>query len=491
MIRKATWLWIVSVSLLMLAGSPTVVHAQSSSKSIADRSITWPTGEQWRSVLLLEDYNTRVVVLSVAALGIAAGLVGSFTLLRKRALIGDALAHASLPGIALAFMIATAMGGDGKSLPLLLLGATLGGLAGVGFILAVQRFTRLKQDAVLGIVLSVFFGAGAALLSIIQQMRTGSAAGLETFIYGKTASIKQDDATLIMVVAVFSIVLCIVLFKELKLLCFDQDFTDSQGLSSVFLDIVLMALVVAVTMVGLKAVGLILVVALLVIPPAAARFWTESLKRLTVVSATFGLAGGVLGALASALLPRLPSGAMIVLVCALIFLVSMMLGSAHGVVPRELRRWRLNRSIERQHLLRGIFELIERNTDDSSEVSAAQSVEFGELLHLRSWSKGRLNNTIRRAIQDGWVRLADDHVRLTQAGYAEAARLTRQHRLWELYLIRYADVAPGRVDRDADDIEHVLEPEVVDELESILDERPLTISVPADPHQASGQEAIR
>lgn len=458
--------------------------AQATTRSITDRSITWPSWEQWWSVLWLQDYNTRVVVVSVAMLGIAAGLVGSFTLLRKRALIGDALAHASLPGIAVAFLLSAAWGGNGKSLPMLLVGATLGGLCGVGTILLVQSATRLKQDAVLGIVLSVFFGAGAALLGIVQQMKTGSAAGLETFIYGKTASIQQSDANLILGVAVLSLGISVLLFKELKLLCFDQDFADAQGLSSIALDVVLMTLVVAVTMVGLQAVGLILVVALLVIPPAAARFWTDSLFRLAAVSAAFGLLGGVLGAVTSALLPKLPSGAMIVLVCAFIFVVSMALGPARGVIPRELRRRKLNHNIDRQHLLRGLFELLEHGQNlELAGAPAIKPVRFEQLLRLRSWSPQRLRRTIARAAANHWVRSSHDEIRLTSVGYAEAARLTRQHRLWELYLIRYADVAPARVDRDADAIEHVLEPEIVDELEALLDESPVAIPVPSDPHR--------
>jgi manganese/zinc/iron transport system permease protein len=480
--------WRLAVLVLIVLGHflvASTASAQSASKSITDRSVEWPTLEQWRRVVLLEDYNTRIVVLSVATLGIAAGVVGSFTLLRRRALIGDALAHASLPGIALAFLIATALGGNGKSLPVLLLGATIGGLVGVGFILLVQSHSRLKQDTVLGIVLSVFFGAGASLLSVIQQMKTGSAAGLESFIYGKTASIKQNDATLILTVAFISILACILLFKELKLLCFDQDFADSRGLSTVLLDLILMSLVVCVTMVGLQAVGLILVVALLVIPPAAARFWTDSLKRIVIVAAIFGLIGGVVGAVASALLPNLPSGAMIVLVCALIFLISMAFGSARGVVPRELRRFRLNRNIDRQHLLRGVFELMETNgIEQDVRLSSIPSVSIGELLTLRSWSKSRLQKTIRRAEMQELVRCKSDQLFLTQAGLAEAARLTRQHRLWELYLIRHADIAPSRVDRDADDIEHILEPEMVDELEALLDESPAVISVPRSPHDS-------
>ena len=141
--------------------------------SITDRRIRWPSWEEWQRVLLLEDYNTRIVVFGTAVLGCAAGMVGCFTLLRKRALMGDAISHATLPGIVLAFILANLVGWADKSLPLLLCGATVTGLIGVGVILILRNLTRLKEDAALGIVLSVFFGAGISLLGVVQQMQTG------------------------------------------------------------------------------------------------------------------------------------------------------------------------------------------------------------------------------------------------------------------------------------------------------------------------------
>jgi len=455
-------------------------------RSITDRSVRMPSWPQLRSVLFLEDYNTRVVMLGVALLGAAAGLVGSFTLLRKRALLGDALAHASLPGITVAFMIGTAMGADGKSLPLLLTGATVGGLMGVALILLLQHYTRLKQDASLGIVLSVFFGAGVAMLGVIQQMETGHAAGLETFIYGKTASMRREDGIIIAVAAIISMLGCGLLFKELKLLCFDQDFAGSRGLPVWLLDTILMSLVVMVTMVGLQAVGLILIVALLVIPAAAARFWTESMARLAGIASMLGLIGGVLGAGASALFPRLPSGALIVLVCSVLFLFSMTLGGKRGVLPRWLRRRRLDAKIARQHLLRGLFEILESDPSADRQHPTQNRVRIEDLLAKRSWSASQLNRQIRRAQESELVQRKNGSIALTPAGYAEAARLTRQHRLWELYLVHYADVATARVDRDADAIEHVLEPEVVEQLERLLDEAPFRIDVPVSPHQLEG-----
>jgi manganese/zinc/iron transport system permease protein len=467
---------------LLAAGPVTALPAAEirSDRSIADRSVDWPAWAQWRRVFLLQDYNTRVVILGASLLGCAAGLVGSFTLLRKRALMGDALSHAALPGICLAFIAATALGGSGKSLPFLLLGATLSGLIGVGAILSIRKLTRLKEDTALGMVLSVFFGAGIALLGVIQQMRQGHAAGLEAFIYGKTASMGAQDALLIAAAAVGCSGACLLLFKEFKLLCFDDAFAGSQGVPVMRLDLALMALVVTICIVGLQAVGLILMIALLVIPAAAARFWTESMAKMALISAGLGALCGMIGAGMSALFAKLPSGAMIVLVCTAFFLISMVFGSARGVLARVVRRWRLNRNVDRQHLLRAMYEILESPAGARGEPGGGRRVvSIRDLLSRRSWSRRRLKREIARARRAGLVEGAEQ-VGLTDRGLKEAARLTRQHRLWELYLITYADIAPSLVDRDADAIEHVLDPEIVAELEALLETA--HAEVPASPH---------
>jgi manganese/zinc/iron transport system permease protein len=450
---------------------------------------------QWARVLLMKDYNTRVVIFGVAVLGGASGLIGSFTLLRKRALMGDALSHASLPGLALAFITASMIGESGKSLPWLLGGATVSGLVGVGVILVIRNQTRLKEDAALGIVLSVFFGVGVALMGVVNQMNTGNAAGLKGFIYGKTASMGAADAQLIAIASLIVIVGCLLLFKELKLLCFDEEFAGAQGFPIIALDVALMSMVILVTIVGLQAVGLVLMIAMMVIPAAAARFWTESMWRMMLWAALLGMFGSICGGLISALFPGLPSGAMIVLVSSLFFFVSMMLGTRRGVLIRFARRLRLNRRIDRQHLLRAMFERIEsssRAIEDVSRRSAANEanrrmpVSMDQLLSMRSWSRRRLAKAINRAAEGELIRVKGETCKLTQAGFAEAARLTRQHRLWEMYLIAYAEVATSNVDRDADDIEHVLAPEVIDQLEDLLDEQGMTIPVPASPHRVPG-----
>jgi len=490
--NRSALLFLVAIAVGVLGSDR--IFAQTVSpptrRTITDRQITWPTREQWQRVVLLRDYNSRVVIVGTMLLGSAAGLVGSFTLLRKRALLGDALSHATFPGIYLAFMIATALGGDGKSLPLLLAGATCSGLLGVGSILLIRNLTRIKEDAALGIVLSVFFAAGVALWGIGQQMKTGHAAGLEAFIYGKTASMGIRDAQIIGTAALLCLVACGALFKEFKLLCFDEGFAASRGFRVAWLDMILMALVVTVSIVGLQAVGLVLVVALLVIPAAAARFWTESMWKMALIASVLGAVSGIVGAAISALFSKLPSGAMIVLVCSACFLVSLVCGTARGVLVRTWRRIRLNRSIDRQHLLRAVYEILDnsRNTPESVD-PPADGVPFQDLLAKRSWSAHRLARELRRAQRAGLVHTSPtNQISLTTTGVTKARRLTRQHRLWELYLITHADVAPSRVDRDADAIEHVLETDVVQELERLLEyQRGSTL--PANPHAQVGPDA--
>jgi manganese/zinc/iron transport system permease protein len=438
--------------------------------------------EIW-NILFLRDYNTRLVVICTMLLGCACGLMGGFLLLRKRSLMGDTLSHATLPGVGLSFMLAVALGGDGKSLPILLGGAAITGVIGCAAVLFIREQTRIKEDAAMGIVLSVFFGAGVAILGVIQTMPEGSAAGLESFIYGKTASMVLSDFQILVLVTVCVITCSLLFFKEFRLLCFDETFAAALGWSVKFLDILLFALITAVTVAGLQAVGLILIIAFLITPAAAARFWTNQLDRMLVLSALIGGASGWLGASLSAFIPRLPGGAVIVLVAALFFVVSMLIGTERGVMIRFLRQSQLKKRMGRQHLLRALYEILEggRVTEELN----IRTVPFRQIRGRRTWSDTQLRDYIRRAYNDGLVEAPNkvDSILLTKTGLAEAAQVTRNHRLWEMYLIEYADVATSRVDRDADMVEHILGEKMVTRLEDKLQAyRSVGSLVPQSPH---------
>ena len=491
-LHLALGLWILLFVVPSLRGA--VIHDHTEGirplGSLGNRPIDWPSRADLLRVALLQDYNTRLVVVSASLLGTACGLIGGFLLLRKRSLMGDTLSHATLPGICLAFMGMVAFGHSGKSMPGLLLGAVLSGILGFATVLAIRKVTRVKDDAAMGIVLSVFFGLGVALLGLIQKMPEGSAAGLEAFIYGKTASMVFEDFVVVSSVTVAALLVCVALFKEFRLVCFDEGFASSQGWPVVVLDTIMLGLVTIVTVAGLQAVGLILVIAFLITPAAAARFWTHRLGHLLALGALIGGLSGWMGAAISALLPRLPAGAIIVLVAAILFLVSMFFGSARGVLVRWFRQSRLKRKIGRQHLLRAAYEWLESRVENPDRERVINGpIKMAALVSSRSWSVPELNREIRRAYDDAFVQsFSDGELCLNEAGFLAAARVTRNHRLWELYLIENADIAPNHVDRDADAVEHVLGEPLVNELEKLLpayrDAR--RSPMPGSPHPISG-----
>jgi len=294
-------------------------------------------------LMSLQDSSTRVVMMSTAGLAIAAALVGTLAMLRRRALVGDAVAHASLPGICLAWFVA----GD-RSLAVLLLGALVLGLACMGTMALLQRLARTREDATTAIAISGFFGLGIVLSRMIQNQPSGNRAGLDGFLFGKAASAVASDAWLVLAVAGIVVVLVLGLRKEFGLLCFDRDFAVGLGRPVHRLDGLLLVLVALVTVAGLPSVGVVLVVALLVIPAAAARCWSSSLGAMLAISALIGAASAIIGTGLSAVLPPpsgavgggWPTGPMIVLTAAVLFVLSLLLAPERGVLIAMWRRHR-------------------------------------------------------------------------------------------------------------------------------------------------------
>ncbi|WP_309084707.1 metal ABC transporter permease [Chelativorans sp.] len=290
------------------------------------------------ALLLQAGYNAALVAIGAALLGIAAGSGGTFLFLRKRALVSDAVAHATLPGVGIAFMLMVALGGDGRNLPVLLLGSALS--AGIG-LLAVEWITtrtRLAEDTAIGAVLSVFFGFGIVLLTIIQTMASGYQAGLEGFLLGSTAGMLFADAVVIALGGAISVAFILVLRRPMTLVAFDPEFAAASGVNVRRMDLAMMGLVMAVTVIGLKLVGLILVVALLIIPPVTARLWTERTERVVLLSGLIGGFSGYVGAALSASAPHLPTGAIIVLVGFALFALSLLFAPVRGILAALIRR---------------------------------------------------------------------------------------------------------------------------------------------------------
>jgi manganese/zinc/iron transport system permease protein len=429
--------------------------------------------EQWLPVVLLQDHTARTVLLGTSLLGVTAGIIGTFMLLRKRALVGDVVGHSALPGIALAFLLMQIIApGSGKSLPALLVGAFAAGLAGAVSVLLIDRYSRVKSDAAMALVLSVFYGLGAALFTVVQRVPRGNAAGLQGYLNGKTASLVADDIWLFAAVAAVVLVVAILLHKEFTLLCFDDEYAAAEGWPVMLLDGLLIGLVVTVTVIGMQSVGLILVVATLIIPPAAARFWTDDIRWMTLGAGLIGGASAYAGTLLSSLFPRLAAGAVIVLCGTTLFAFSLACGRKRGVIPAWRRRRRTQRDVGRVDLLRAIFEFQEQTAprQESLDPQELQQMSFtlSDLMPMRTWQPRMVDRLLHIARQDQLLEQSGQQWRLTSDGAAEAQRIVRNHRLWEMYLMQYADILPSHVDRDADLAEHVLDPAIIAELERRL-----------------------
>lgn len=430
------------------------------------RSESLTIGEVLEVLSFHGGYNTNAVLAGSAMLGLAAGVVGVFALLRKRSLVADAIGHATLPGIVVAFLIAASFGASGRSLPVLLLGAAASGALAVLCIFGILRYTRLREDAAIGIVLGVFFGVGVVLLSYVQRPENVSAspAGLHHFIYGQTAAMRAGDAMLMAGIALSAVVVTAVLFKEFAIACFNDDYARVAGFPVNVLDGLVLGLVVLVTVAGLQAVGLILVIALLIIPPVAARLWTDRLLPLMLISGGLGALSGYTGAATSALLPSAPAGSVIVLCGGAVFVVSLLIAPRHGVLATASRRAIQRLRIAGDHLLEAAHEHdVARKGETAITSRTIRAME--RLWGWPVWLGPMVTAGLRRR---GYLQRTSDGYELTTTGSARGARIARNHQLWEQYLQTYADVAPGHVDWSADTVEHVLSPELVTELEAAL-----------------------
>ncbi len=299
-------------------------------------------------------YNTLLVATGAGLLGIAAWVTGAFLYLRKRSLVSDAISHATLPGVALAFIVMVALGGEGRNLVGLLGGAALSSLAGLAVVQWLTRRTRLGEDAAIGAVLSVFFGFGIVLLTVIQTLGAGRQAGLETFLLGSTAGMLRADAIVIAVGGALTLVACLLLRRPMTMVSFDAEYAATQGLVPARVDMGMMALALAVTTIGLKIVGLILIVALLILPAVAARFWTERAEVVALLAGVMGGLAGASGAVLSALAPDLPTGPIIVLVAAALFTLSLVFAPERGVLAGAIAYMRFRRQV---HMRQGLLAL--------------------------------------------------------------------------------------------------------------------------------------
>lgn len=338
-------------------------------------------------------------------------MLGSFAVLRKQSLLGDAISHAALPGIAIAFLITGA-----KDTNTLLLGALVSGLIGTFWIRSIVTKTHLKSDTALGLILSVFFGFGMLLLTFIQKQPNANQAGLDKYLFGQAATLVESDVWMMAIVTGICLIVMLTFWKEFKILLFDADYTKTLGFNTKTIDVLITSFIVLAIVLGLQTVGVVLMSAMLLAPAAAARQWTNSLSKMVFLAAIFGAFSGVFGTAVSASQNNLSTGPVIVIVAGVFVLFSFVFSPKRGLLFKQIRFVKNRRDLELHKTLAFMYHIAE--THDN--ISHPHTIKI--LNNFQGYTKG----TLQKLVDRGFVELDGNMWHLTEEGFKTASNLYNQ-----------------------------------------------------------------
>lgn len=361
--------------------------------------------------LLFTDYTLGTITLGTAVLGAICGMLGSFAVLRKQSLLGDAISHAALPGIAIAFLITGT-----KDTNVLLLGALVSGLIGTFWIRGMTHKTHLKSDTALGLVLSLFFGFGMLLLTFIQKQPNANQAGLDKYLFGQAATLVKSDVVLMIVVTSICLFVLLLFWKEFKLLLFDADYTKTLGFNTNFIDILITFFIVLAIVLGLQTVGVILMSAMLLAPAAAARQWTNKLSVMIFLAAILGAFAGVFGTAISASQNNLSTGPVIVLVAAVFVAFSFIFSPSRGLLFRQIRFLKNRRDLELKKTLQFMYGIAKTH----------ENISHPHAIRILNNFHGFTRKTLQKLEHNGWIEVSNQQWSLTDKGFLEAENLYNQ-----------------------------------------------------------------
>lgn len=407
-----------------------------------------------------QDPSVRYALLGSLLLGICCGLLGSFIVVRKMALVGDALSHAVLPGVAVGFLWSMS-----KDPVAIFLGATVAGLLGTVVVNLIKQTTRLKEDTALGLVLATFFAVGICLMTMIQRLPTGNKSGIDKFLFGQAAAIGRDDILLMAAVTALTVGAIWFLYKEFLVTSFDPEFARAAGLPTQMIHYGLMLLLAFAVVIALQAVGVVLVSAMLITPASAAFLLTDRMSRMLWLSSLFGMGAGAAGAFFSFLGPSFPTGPFMVMGATFVFLLAFLFSPRHGLVLRWWRQRSRTRQTGRENTLKSIFHVLE------DEAFRPEGITLESLATRRREPINEARQRAQELLRHGLATFdrGGTTLSLTPLGWQQARAIVRNHRLWELYLTNAARIAADHVHEDAEKIEHVLGEDVVRRLEKQLD----------------------
>jgi manganese/zinc/iron transport system permease protein len=397
-------------------------------------------------------YTDSVVLVGAVILGVAAGVLGAFAVLRQRSLVGDALSHAALPGVCVAFIATGA-----KDATTLAVGAAVVGVIAAGLILLIERTGRIRPDAAIGVVLTGFFSLGIVMLTFLANFNNSSQAGLDTYLFGQAAGLLVSDLTVMGLLCAVSLGMVTIAFRPLKTALFDLSFAGSIGLPVKVLELAMTAMLVVAIVIGVRTVGAILMVAMLIVPTVTARQLTNRLPALLVVAGLTGAAVGTAGSLVSTG-ADVPTGPVIVLVGFVVAMSAILFAPGRGVA------WRARRVMaeRRRALNEGVL------IDLETAVHSGAPPTAGELASIT----GRPGASVRRALRDldraGALRHDGDRIHLSESGAAAVHALLDRRDLWTAWLeYGWRVELPDAGEPDPRDLRASLGDELTDELIAI------------------------
>jgi manganese/zinc/iron transport system permease protein len=398
---------------------------------------------------------------------LSSALVGVVAFIRKRSLIGEALAHAAYPGVVLSIIVAAAFfpHSDEWLALLVLAGAFLFAVLGLLMIDWMHKRLRVPGDAALCFVLSSFFGVGVLIASRLQTTHLLWYKQIQVFLYGQAATMTDVHSVIYCILALVTISVMVFFYHPIQAMSFDRDFAHASGIRIPFFELFTTLLLILSIVIGIRSVGVVLMSGMVIAPAVAARQWTHRLPLLFVLAGLFGLASGFFGNYFSLKFPlwmnhphfSFPTGPMILLSASSICLISLLFAPRLGLCHRCLRIARFRDRRLQENILKTFWKR-ERGA----------SLSFTEIMkrHSLSWiSVGVLLWRLRR---QGWVVNGREGYLLTEDGWRRAQRVVRLHRLWEVYLVDYLGQQAQKVHQNAEEMEHILTPELERELTELL-----------------------
>lgn len=391
-----------------------------------------------------------LILLGLAAIGGMSGMVGVFAFLGKKTLVGDAVSHSVLPGLVVGFILTGT-----KDPLLLLLGGAVTGFVSVLLIDYIEKYTKLSSDTAIALVTSIFFAGGSVLLSYVSNFESGNQSGLKDFLFGKAATLTQQDVSLFLICFALVVLSILLLFKPLKSLSFSRDFAIGQGWPVRFLEYYLAMLTAVVITLGLQAVGVVLMSAMLISPAALSRYWTNSLIKMLVLAGASGILAAIAGGLLSLVQENMPTGPWIIMVIFVFTFLTLLFAPQKGWLAIRKRNARNAHKMSYENLLKTLEQLREDGT---------KGVTKEQILDRRRMPIASFEKALKYLGKKDWVEIQDGQIELTQSGVVEAQRVVRLHRLWELYLTARMNFKDDHIHGTAETIEHVL----TEEMEALL-----------------------